>query len=114
VFSFENLTMTTLVRVKDSLVYSWRLFVDVLLFFSLSVYYLTESLVLNFIPRRLRAKDVTSEVVLVTGAGGGIGRLIAQKFAKLGAVVVVWDINNSGKFLATKIILVLMLRISFL
>ncbi len=36
------------------------------------------------------------QIALVTGAGGGIGRAIAQKFAALGASVVVADINPAG------------------
>ena len=43
---------------------------------------------------RLFAKDVSSETVVVTGGGGGIGRLMACEFAKLGAVVVLIDKNE--------------------
>lgn len=84
-------------RLKVLLLYTWSLCIDILIFFSLGVYYCSESLLLMFIPRRLRAKSVIGEIVLVTGAGGGIGRLLAGKFAKLGARVVAWDINQKGK-----------------
>lgn len=84
-------------RLKVIFVYTWSLCVDIAIFFSLGVYYFSESLLLMFIPRRLRAKNVVGEIVLVTGAGGGIGRLIAVKFAKLGARVIAWDINQKGK-----------------
>ncbi len=47
-----------------------------------------------FLP--IRKKDVKNEIVLVTGAGSGIGRLVAMKFAKLGAKVVLWDINEKA------------------
>ncbi|XP_019383133.1 PREDICTED: epidermal retinol dehydrogenase 2-like [Gavialis gangeticus] len=60
----------------------------------LSIYYLLESLVLWVVPRR--KKNVTGEIVLITGSGGGIGRLMALKFARLGAVLVLWDVNQEG------------------
>ncbi|NWU04302.1 RDHE2 dehydrogenase, partial [Urocynchramus pylzowi] len=60
----------------------------------LLVYYLLESLVFLVVPAR--KKNVSGEIVLVTGAGSGIGRLLAVKFASLGATVVLWDINQEG------------------
>ena len=36
------------------------------------------------------------QVVLVTGGGSGIGRLMCLRFARLGATVVSWDINKAG------------------
>lgn len=41
-------------------------------------------------------KNVAGEIVLITGAGSGLGRLLALKFAHLGAVLVLWDINKEG------------------
>lgn len=41
-------------------------------------------------------KSVKGEVCLVTGAGSGIGRLMAQDFARRGATMVLWDINEKG------------------
>lgn len=35
----------------------------------------------------------------MTGGAGGIGRLISLMLANLGAIVVVWDINKTGKHL---------------
>ncbi|NWW45155.1 RDHE2 dehydrogenase, partial [Pedionomus torquatus] len=60
----------------------------------LLVYYLLESLVFMIVPRR--KKNVSGEIVLITGAGSGIGRLLSVKFARLGATVVLWDINQEG------------------
>ncbi|NXO58856.1 RDHE2 dehydrogenase, partial [Aramus guarauna] len=60
----------------------------------LLVYYSLESLVFFIVPRR--KKNVSGEIVLITGAGSGIGRLLSLKFASLGATVVLWDINEEG------------------
>jgi NAD(P)-dependent dehydrogenase (short-subunit alcohol dehydrogenase family) len=43
---------------------------------------------------RFTEKSVAGEVVLITGGGSGIGRLMALKLAALGARVVLWDINK--------------------
>jgi all-trans-retinol dehydrogenase (NAD+) len=42
----------------------------------------------------LPRKSVQGELVLITGAGHGFGRLLALRFAKLGARLVLWDINE--------------------
>ena len=34
--------------------------------------------------------------MLITGGGSGIGRLMAVKLAKLGAIIVTWDVNQAG------------------
>ena len=65
---------------------------------SLVVWYTLEAIVKYAIPRSLRSrKDVADEVVLVTGAGSGLGRLMAIEFAKRNAVVVLWDVNAEGQ-----------------
>ena len=43
-----------------------------------------------------KKKDLTKEIVLITGSGSGIGRLMALKFAELGAKLVLWDINREA------------------
>lgn len=60
----------------------------------LSIWFSLESLVFMVVPRR--RKNISGEVVLITGAGSGIGRLMAQEFAALDTVVVLWDINQEG------------------
>ncbi|KAG7198724.1 hypothetical protein KM043_001715 [Ampulex compressa] len=69
---------------------------DVILFIGMAIVYLTEAAILTLIPYRYRAKSIKGEVALITGGAGGIGRLIAVKLAKLGARVVIWDINEHG------------------
>lgn len=69
-------------------------FLETLKVIVLLVYYVLESLVFLVVPGR--KKNVSGEIVLITGAGSGIGRLLAVKFASLGATVVLWDINQEG------------------
>ena len=38
--------------------------------------------------------DFTDKVVIVTGAGGGIGSAIVRKFTNLGAKVAMVDLNS--------------------
>ena len=45
-----------------------------------------------FVP--LKKKSMVGKVVLVTGAGHGIGRELAIKFSDIGARLVLWDINK--------------------
>ncbi|KXJ27631.1 epidermal retinol dehydrogenase 2 [Exaiptasia diaphana] len=41
-------------------------------------------------------KDVSGEIVFISGAGSGLGKLMAFKFAQLGAIVVCSDINEKA------------------
>jgi len=59
-------------------------------------YYILEAIVLFFVPARFRCKKVEGQVVLITGAGSGLGRLMAIRFAKLGCRLVLWDMNSDS------------------
>ncbi|CAI2353806.1 unnamed protein product [Caenorhabditis sp. 36 PRJEB53466] len=51
----------------------------------------------NLLPNGvLPRKSVQGKKVLITGSGSGIGRLMAVEFAKLGAEIVIWDVNTDG------------------
>ncbi|RWS07387.1 Short-chain dehydrogenase/reductase family 16C member 6-like protein [Dinothrombium tinctorium] len=60
------------------------------------LYHWLEAIVLFFTPKRLRYKDVSNDIVLITGGGSGLGRLLAVKFARRNAKIVVWDIIESN------------------
>ncbi|XP_069341465.1 17-beta-hydroxysteroid dehydrogenase 13 isoform X2 [Eulemur rufifrons] len=68
---------------------------DILLLLITILYSYVESLVKFFIPQR--RKSVAGEIVLITGAGHGIGRLTAYEFAKRQSRLVLWDINKVKK-----------------
>ncbi|RWS25340.1 epidermal retinol dehydrogenase 2-like protein [Leptotrombidium deliense] len=50
--------------------------------------------IVSFIP--VKPKDVSKDIVLITGGGSGFGHLLAVKFAKLGSTLILWDINAQG------------------
>ncbi|VDK72611.1 unnamed protein product [Anisakis simplex] len=49
-------------------------------------------------------KSVRGQVVLITGSGSGIGRLMAVEFGQLGARLVLWDVNEQGNLETKKIL----------
>ena len=58
---------------------------------------MAQSIVSCFIPSN--KKSVDGKIVLITGAGSGIGRELAYQFAQLKAIVVLWDINKVSLYL---------------
>ncbi|XP_060523276.1 estradiol 17-beta-dehydrogenase 11-like [Cylas formicarius] len=71
--------------------------VDVIGFLIISALHILRAIYKFFLPKRYKTlKDLRGEVALVTGGGGGLGRLLALRLGKLGATVVVWDVNVSG------------------
>ncbi|KAM5157426.1 epidermal retinol dehydrogenase 2 [Mantella aurantiaca] len=69
-------------------------FLETLKVLLLTIYLIFESVILLILPSR--RKNVAGELVLITGAGSGLGRLLALEFARLGATLVLWDINEEG------------------
>ncbi|KAI4893418.1 hypothetical protein NFI96_033632 [Prochilodus magdalenae] len=45
------------------------------------------------VQQQVRLKDVEGEIVLVTGAANGLGKWIAKELGRLGATLVLWDVN---------------------
>ncbi|XP_006877356.1 PREDICTED: short-chain dehydrogenase/reductase family 16C member 6-like [Chrysochloris asiatica] len=66
------------------------------------LYYFLESLAYKIFPKR--KKSVAGEIVLITGAGSGLGRQLAIKFGRLGAILVLWDINKEGNMETSKLV----------
>lgn len=71
--------------------------IDILGFIALSLGIILRSTIKLFLPSTYKPfKKIKGEIVLVTGAGSGLGRLVSYRLAKMGATIVVWDINEEG------------------
>lgn len=78
---------------------SWiRATSDVIGFLMLSLIAIIKAIAKSFVPMKYKMKSVAGEIALVTGGGGGLGRLLSLRLANLGAIVVVWDINEAGMY----------------
>lgn len=60
----------------------------------LALYHWLEAIIFFFYPSHLRFNDISKETVLITGAGNGIGRLLALKLCKDVNTVVLWDVDQ--------------------
>lgn len=69
-------------------------FLETLRVLVLSVYYMLEAFVKLLLP--VGKKSVAGETVLITGAGSGIGRIVAAEFASMDVNLILWDINLDG------------------
>jgi all-trans-retinol dehydrogenase (NAD+) len=47
-----------------------------------------------FISLKGEEKNVSGEVVLITGTGHGIGKELALQYSALGSTIVCWDVNE--------------------
>lgn len=65
---------------------------ELLLFLGLLIYSYLEAFAKLFIP--VKRKSVSGELVLITGAGHGVGRATAFEFAKRQSRLVLWDISK--------------------
>ncbi|KAK1124726.1 hypothetical protein K0M31_006088 [Melipona bicolor] len=70
------------------------LLIDVLLLLSAILCDIAKGIYRLCVP--VAEKNVTGEVILITGTSHGIGKELALKYASLRATVVCWDINEEG------------------
>ncbi len=70
-----------------------RFILDVMWIF----FYMFEALIVKLLPIKYRTKDISGQIALVTGSGGGIGRLICLGLAQQGCKIVCWDVAKLGK-----------------
>ena len=69
-----------------------NIFLEILFLFRDIIIAFVDSWWKFFVPPK--PKSVKGEIVLVTGSANGIGRALAIEFAKLGSILVLWDIDG--------------------
>jgi len=52
--------------------------------------------ILSQVYRLFNAQEIKGQIILITGGGSGLGRRLALSFSKLGAKIVIIDINEEG------------------
>ncbi|KRT81377.1 dehydrogenase [Oryctes borbonicus] len=71
--------------------------IDVIAFLLIAAVHIACSIVKALIPDAYRSqKSIKDEVVVITGGGGGLGRLLALRLSTLNAIVVLWDVNEDA------------------
>jgi all-trans-retinol dehydrogenase (NAD+) len=73
-----------------------RKIIDLVYDVAMIFYYVIKAILVPWIPIKYRSKDISGQIALVTGAGGGIGRLLAVGLSKEGCKVVCWDVAKQG------------------
>lgn len=71
---------------------AFLILVDMLVFFAKSTYNIVMAAVHLVMPPE--AEDVSRDIVLITGAGHGMGKYLSLQYAALGSTVVCVDINE--------------------
>jgi NADPH:quinone reductase-like Zn-dependent oxidoreductase len=69
---------------------------EVIYTFYLIYKYLFIAIYRLMVPSHYRSKSVRGETILITGSGSGIGKLLSKKFARLGAKLVLVDIDEAA------------------
>jgi len=60
-------------------------------------YHVIDSILKNLLPNYASEKSVEGEVILITGAGSGLGRMLSEKLAlRHGAKIICVDVNGEG------------------
>nr|XP_060631334.1 epidermal retinol dehydrogenase 2-like [Anolis sagrei ordinatus] len=70
-----------------------RSILDTIEFLILFCYYSLEAFILMFFCIQ---KNVAGKIVLVTGSANGIGREVSINLARLGSILILWDIDEEG------------------
>jgi len=73
-----------------------RVFLELVVTLAQVLLYVIQAVFATLFPFLTPKKDITGKTVLVTGAGQGIGALMAKILASKGAKLVLWDINKEN------------------
>lgn len=77
---------------------TFQKFIDVIIIIFQATYLILKHIYELFLPSTYQhRKQIKGNIVLVTGGGGGLGRLLCLRLAKLEAIVVLWDVDEKGK-----------------